>query len=457
MDDSHQEQQRLAHERREAEKLEQQREQRRLQRLAQKKRRLLQQRIVLALLALILVLAIVLVVRGCRKSEPKPQLPTQQEQTQLPGEELVVPADPLAPLEDTVVHLGAVGDIMVYEEQLELALQPDGSYNFADSFSAVSALTLSPDLMVGNLELTLCGEPYEGKPGFRIPVALAQSLRDAGFDILQTANTNSITNGISGLESTISALESVGIDHLGTYASAEERAANEGVLLKTVNGIKIAFIGFTKGVNNLSLPAGSEYAVNLLYEDYYTEYTTVAEKVIEKALNAAEALKPDITVAMLHWGTEWDAAPGDTQDEILELMLDGGVDVILGTHPHVAGKLEVRQVEGEDGETRPCLIAYSLGNFLASPDAQTRAHTMQSLLLDVEITKDGETGATGITNISYTPLYIAKTGEGEAEQIQILPVRNAIKSELFPELTEDLTATIAHLRSATESDLDSGK
>ena len=313
------------------------------------------------------------------------------------------------------------------------------------------------DVTVGNLELTFCGEPYQGKPEFRAPEALGEALAAAGFDVLQTANTYSITNGISGLNSTIKYLNTYGIDHVGTYASAEEKAVNEGVLLKNVNGIKIAFIAYTKGVNNLKLPEGSEYAVDLLYTDYDSEYSKVNRTAISASVKAAKALNPDLIVAMLHWGSEWDTGITDTQDEITNLLLDGGVDVILGSHPHVVSKIETRTVTTDDGKTKNCLIAYSLGNFLASPDAQTYDRTMESLILNLEITKKGDTGATSITNISYVPLYIAKTETDGVSTIQVLPVRSAIKSGLFPELEQDLTDTIAHLRADTASDYDSGR
>lgn len=429
-------------------------QERRMKRLAQKRRRQLQQRIVLAVLAVILVLAIVLAVRSCasKDSTPKdtvqPETPVQDDQTQTPG----VQTEP-----DTVITLAAVGDIMAYDDQITLAKQADGSYDFTSSLAAVSALTMSADVTVGNLELTFCGEPYQGKPEFRAPEALGEALAAAGFDVLQTANTYSITNGISGLNSTIKYLNTYGIDHVGTYASAEEKAANEGVLLKNVNGIKIAFIAYTKGVNNLKLPEGSEYAVDLLYTDYDSEYSKVNRTAISASVKVAKALNPDLIVAMLHWGSEWDTDITDTQDEITNLLLDGGVDVILGSHPHVVSKIETRTVTTDDGKTKNCLIAYSLGNFLASPDAQTYDRTMESLILNLEITKKGDTGATSITNISYVPLYIAKTETDGVSTIQVLPVRSAIKSGLFPELEQDLTDTIAHLRADTASDYDSGR
>ena len=96
---------------------------------------------------------------------------------------------------------------------------------------------MGADLTVGNLELNFCGEPYSGRPDFRAPEALALALKEKGFDLVQTANTYSIQNGISGLKSTIKYLNTVGIDHVGTYAAKDDKETNDGVLLKNVNGI----------------------------------------------------------------------------------------------------------------------------------------------------------------------------------------------------------------------------
>lgn len=434
---------------------ERQKEERRMRRLAQKRRRQMQQRIVLALLALILVLAVVLAVRSCTSRDASPQQPAEPAETPSVSGTDEQPAVTVEP--DTVITLGAVGDIMVYDDQIELAKQADGSYDFTQSFAAVSALTMSADLMVGNLELTFCGEPYSGKPDFRAPEATGEALAAAGFDLVQTANTYSITNGISGLNSTIKYLNTMGIDHVGTYAAADDKSTNEGVFLKNVNGIKIAFIAYTKGVNNLHLPEGSEYAVDLLYTDYDSEYTRIDRDALEDSLKAARALNPDLTVAMLHWGSEWDDTITDTQETITDLLLDGGVDIILGSHPHVVGKMEQREVTTDDGKTKTCFIAYSLGNFIASPAAQTSSHTMESVLLELEITRKGSTGETTITGVSYTPLYIAQTAGDAGNAIQVLPIRSAIKSGLFPELEEKMTDAIANLRTATASDYDSGR
>ena len=303
-------------------------ESRRLKRLEMKRKRKIQQRIVLGVAFLVLVVIILLIVRGCSgKEEEKPQDTEQDNQQQ---EEVVTPppADP-----DVTATLAAVGDIMAYQSQIDAAQQDDLTYNFKDAFSAVSAYTASADITVGNLELNMLGTtPYSGSPTtapyFNAPEILAQNLSDIGFDILQTANTYSIMNGINGLSSTMRLLNEAGIDAVGTHTS--DPGATGGVITREVNGIKFAFIAFTKGVNNMTLPLNSEYCVDLLYTDYNTDYKIVDSTGILERVDAAKATDPDVIVAMLHWGSEYETSISDTQKDIRISRLCPGIEFI---HP----------------------------------------------------------------------------------------------------------------------------
>lgn len=264
-------------------------------------------------------------------------------------------------------------------------------------------------------------------------------------------------NGTKGLQSTIDILNQNSIDHVGTHASDPDQSASGGVVLREINGIRIAFIGFTKGVNNMLLTT-NKYAVDLLYVDYNSEYKNVDATGILKRVDAAKKLDPDVIVAMLHWGGEYELEISETQEEIRDLLFKNGVDVILGSHSHVVGPMEMREVETTDGEKKQCFVAYSLGNFISDMD---KDYTMESAILNLEFTKSGETGKTTISNVSYTPLYILDRGEGAEKRFEVLPIRNAIKSDMFQEYVEDMSAAIEHLKQNTkmadlEIDYDSG-
>ena len=425
-------------------------EQRRLKRLEMKRKHKIKQRIVFGAAALILILAVVLIVRGCTAEKEPPE---QEVVTPPP----TVPEEPEPVEPDKTATLAAVGDIMMYQDQIDAAQQEDSTYNFADCFSAIKAYTSSADLTVGNLELNLCGTtPYSGNPRtapyFNAPDILAQNLADIGFDILQTANTYSIMNGINGLTSTMNILNAAGIEAVGTHLS--DAGTTGGYVTREITGIKIAFIAFTKGLNNMTLPLNSEYCVDLLYTDYNSDYSIVDTTGIMNRLDAAKAESPDIIVAMLHWGAEYDTTISSTQEDITDLLLKNGVDVILGSHSHIVSKMEMVDVETVDGEKKQCFVAYSLGNFISyMPD---KANAMESVILNLEFTKSSETGETTISNVSYTPLYILDQGEEADIRFQVLPIRAALKSSLFADYETVMEEAIDHLKTNTNSQFDSG-
>ena len=284
------------------------------------------------------------------------------------------------------------------------------------------------------------------------------TLSTIGFDLLQTANTCSIQNGLSGLQSTIDALTNAGIDHAGTYASQTERSNNGGVVLKTVSGMKIAIIAYTKGLGGLQLPEGAEYAVNLLYKDYSTDYEKLDMSALLDSVDAAKALKPDIILVMLHWGSEATLEPTRTQESIAKQLFERGADAIIGSHSHLVGRMETMDITTDDGKEKTCFVAYSLGNFFSSQSSSYASGCEESVILNLQFTKNGETGETALTNVSYTPLYLLDSGkDADGSRYEILPIRTAIASGLFPKETERLTNAISRLRTRTESDFDSGK
>lgn len=304
----------------------------------------------------------------------------------------------------TTAKLSVVGDITIDDALLEDALQPDGSYDFLTFFLEAAPYLYQADLTIGNLELNFAGKPY-GSAYYSAPDELADTLQLLGFDILQTANSKTITSGISGMESTISTLKSRGITPLGSYVSKADYAEN-AVLIREINGIRIAFIAFTKGFDGMTLPASREYTANVLYTDYDDMYEKVNTAAITAMCAAAQAADPDVTIAMVHWGSAYKLAISDTQKKITNLLLNNGVDLILGSHSHVVGPMSATYIEGTDEISS--LVCYSLGNFLSS---ETSAYTRNAIILNLEFSKNEATGATSITSVDFVPFYIYDSGE----------------------------------------------
>jgi poly-gamma-glutamate synthesis protein (capsule biosynthesis protein) len=216
---------------------------------------------------------------------------------------------------------------------------------------------------------------------------------------VQLANSYSINQGISGLQATIRGVKEAGMEPLGVYGDEREYKAGKGYVIREIQGVKIAFVAFTKGMDGMTLPQGSENCVNVLYSDYDSTYQSINSKAINAVLDAVEEEKPDLTVAMLHWGSEYNDTISKTQKSIVSLLQDRGVDAIIGTHPHYVQQMDYDPETGN-------FVAYSLGDLLS--DGQ-RSGTEYSVILKLEITKSGD--STKITGYTYTPVFtVAERG-----------------------------------------------
>ncbi len=333
---------------------------------------------------------------------------------------------------DTVIHLMAGGDLNVTDSSVA-AGQTEAGYDYKNVFLDVAPLLSGSDMTVLNFEGTVCGEPY-GSQYASAPQQMVQALADIGVDFLQTANSCSITGGPLGMQSTINAVRSAGMEPLGTYPSKEEFEKNGGYVLRQVHGIKVALVAFTKGLGGRGLPQVSEGCVNLLYEDFASNYKTVDEAGITTVLRSAAAQKPDITIALLHWGSEFNDKISKTQEQIVQLMQSEGVDAIIGTHAHKVQQITFDEASGQ-------VVAYCLGDFFGDG---TKSDTAYSVLLDLEITKSGRTGETKITRADHVPIYIAR----EATGTRVLRIAEAIAAYESNNLGRVSAETYANMKSA---------
>ena len=406
----------MARDRRDLNDRQQQREAVKQQRLQEQKR--LRRRLLMALLIMVgCAASIFIIARNNGMFLPKPKEDIQVSETVNPdadpSEETSAPTEPThGPKREPVktIHIRAAGDLNVTTNVVQSG-RVGKKYDFTNSFIDVAALLSEADWTVLNFEGNVCGEPY-GSETRSAPPELLTALLNAGVDMVQTANSYSIHNGLIGLTATLQSIRNSGLIPLGSYTSPAEFQRNKGYTIVDIEGVRVAFVAFTKGVGGMGMPAGNEDCVNLLYEDYDSTYQKVDTKKITKILRSVAAEKPDITVAMLHWGSEYNDKISKTQDEIAELMMAEGVSVILGTHPHTVQKVQFDKDAGT-------LIAYSLGDFYG--DAK-RAGTNYSIILDVEITKDANAGVTKVTGFDYFPIYTLSQEEREEKNSVIRQV-----------------------------------
>ena len=336
----------------------------------------------------------------------------------------------------TKIHIKAAGDLNVTTRVVDSGLAVSG-YDYSPVFKDVAAILADADLTVMNFEGNVCGEPY-GSETTSAPIQLLHALRGCGVDLLQMANSCAINNGLNGLTATLQSIRSAGMEPLGAYATESELRTSKGYTMTEIQGIKVAFVAFTKGLGGRGMPAGSEGLVNLLYKDYATTYKEIDREGITSILKNVAAEKPDITVAMLHWGSEYNDDISKTQDSIVNLMQEQGVDIILGTHPHTLQPI----VFDENAGT---LVVYSLGDFFG--DA-VRGATNYSIILDIEITKDANAGTTKVTDYTYTPIYtVTETesiGNDDRKVVRISKAIEANQGNFLDKINETCKANMEY-------------
>ncbi len=343
-----------------------------------------------------------------------------------------------------VATLSFVGDINLNEPMMEY-FRTESGYDFTPLFRRIVPRLALADLTVGNLEGNVTGEIAD----HNYPPALLQALYAAGFDILQTGNSYTIQSGIMGLNATKQAIQAAGMDALGSWTSQEDRDEN-GVLIREVNGIRIAFLCFTKGMNNLRLPAGAEYCVNLLYTDYDTTYSKIARSAIEKTVEEARLQSPDLIVAMVHWGSEYDQQIAESQKEIAALLFDSGVNLIIGSHSHYVGPMELKseKITPSGGS----FVAYSLGDFVSVADASSARN---GCVLSLTVVKDSN--GMRITDLNYVPTYSSAPSETlEITDYEVVDTLGAISSfrqgfydRVSDKLYEQLLSALENMKEQT--------
>lgn len=328
-------------------------------------------------------------------------------------EELNLVVDEKEIIPDTTIKFTAIGDIMCHNTNYMDAYDSlTGQYDFSYVFTDIKEYIESADIAVGNLETTFAGanRKYSSYPEFNTPEALAVDLREMGIDLLSTANNHSLDKGYGGIESTIQFLQQAGIDSVGTYTSPESQVKP---LIKNVNGVNIAFLSFTYGTNGIPVPEGKEYCINLIYDEH-----------IINQINLAKEEETDLICVFMHWGVEYKTTPTEEQERLADLLFDNGVDIILGGHPHVLEKMEKRTIILEDGTTKDGFLIYSLGNFMSG---QVKENTRSSIILNLEITKNGKNGNITIDRVSYIPIYMYKSSTG-VKRYKILDINKTLRA-----------------------------
>ena len=294
-----------------------------------------------------------------------------------------------APSEETTniiskVSLVAVGDNLIHNTLITAGEQEDGSLDYTSFYANIKNDISSADIAVINQETILGGSSFEytGYPAFNSPWEIGTAAIDAGFDVFTCATNHSLDKGYSGIEQECKFFaEHPEVVHVGTNTSQDEY---NSILYYEKNGIKFAILNYTYGTNGISLPEGREWCVNMMDKDKITKDVQAARE------NA------DVVIVFPHWGTENSTEVSDYQREYVSLFSELGVDIVIGTHPHV-----LQPVEWVTNETtgKRMLVYYSLGNFISH---QTSLNQLCGGMAQIQIEKKGD--EVSITSASLTPV-----------------------------------------------------
>lgn len=300
----------------------------------------------------------------------------------------------------TRLRMVFAGDMMGHMPQITAAYNDSTkTYDYKPVFEYVKQYITDADIAVVNLEVTLAGEPYSGYPQFSSPDALAENLRDVGFDMLITANNHSIDRGKKGLERTIDVIDSAHIPHTGTFKDSADKQKNNPLFIEK-NKIKVAFVNYTYGTNGLKVQ--SPNLVNYI--------DTVN---IRKDIEACKTQKSDFIVVTIHWGLEYERYSNYSQLSIAEFARKCGANAVIGSHPHVIQPIE-RLYDAWDSTTY-FPVVFSLGNFVSN---QRERYKDGGLIFALVIEK---TNTTVLKSCSFLPVWVFRGTIGKKPDYRLIP------------------------------------
>lgn len=315
------------------------------------------------------------------------------------------------------------GDIMGHAPQIKSAeVVPNKKYDYTPCFRYIKPVLERADLAIGNLELTLPGKPpYNGYPMFRSPDDLATAVKEAGFDILVTANNHSNDSHGAGVISTINTLHEKGFQHTGTFKNSAERNATYPLMVYK-NNFKIALLNYTYGTNGM--PTDAPTIVNL-----------IDTALIKADLYEARARKPHYIIVVMHWGLEYQLQENDEQRRLAKFLIRNGADMVIGSHPHVVQPIRTERVTMPDGTAKEAIVVYSLGNFISN---QQQPYTDGGILFQVDLLKQKGSPKVTVGQHGVIPVwrYVHKSASGKSTFYTLPVARLERNPDLVPDMAE---------------------
>ena len=289
----------------------------------------------------------------------------------------------------------------------------------------------SADIALADLETTLAGEDkkYTGYPRFNSPSSILDAIEDCGFDVLSTVNNHAIDMGSAGVINTLSEIEKRKLKSTGTRKVIGEKP----YLIEDVKGIKLGVISYSyetprkgknKTLNALEIPSDVISLLNTFSYEYIKEdLSKIKAQINEMKTEGAEAI-----IFIIHWGNEFERKPNVHQESIANALSDYGVDVILGSHPHVIQPIEFITSEKAGKRT---LVAYSMGNFISNQQYErtNNRYTEDGVIVKVQLRKNKSSKDITINEVSYIPTWVHKYENNSKPVYEVLPLTEALTSK----------------------------
>ena len=349
--------------------------------------------------------------------------------------------------------ISAVGDILCQMDMIDDAKTSDG-YDFSHMFTEISKFVKNSDIAIGTLETNFVDGKYSGVGKYNSPIEFLKAVKDSGIGLVSLAHNHVLDYGTQGLEKTISKIKEQNIEITGIKENSERtNEQDENTLdeekqenpdftgnIKEINGIKVAFLGYTYGLSNENEVNEEEKKKANIYSE------ELAKKDIEYAKQSSNYI-----IAIMHWGDVNSSEISEYQRNITSFLVENGVDMILGAHPSVVEPMEMIQTE----EGKNVLVAYSLGNYMSTlkyDDANVE------LILNIQISKSSDSDKAVLQKVDYKPIYVLDNGTKAENRFELTDMKklaqdyaNGDTSRISRKTYESIISKLEKLQSTVNS------
>lgn len=309
----------------------------------------------------------------------------------------------------STAKIAAVGDILCQMDMIDDA-HSNGNYDFSSTFSNITHFVKNSDLAIGTLETNFVdGRNYSGVGKYNTPIEFLTAVKNSGINLVSLAHNHELDYGIDGLNETVTKVQAQNMSVTGISNNKENENKEFTGIIKEINGIKIAFIGYTYGLSNENELSEEEKSIANIY----------SEELVQKDLEYAKQ-NSNYIIAIMHWGDVNTSTISEYQNNTTDFLINNGVDMILGTHPTVVEPMKIIQ----NAEGKNILVAYSLGNYISTYNYE---NADVELILNIQIAKSSDSDKAVLQKVDYTPIYMLDNGTRAENRFELTDMKKLAK------------------------------